>query len=177
MMTPSEAHDTAWQRDPSHDQMTVDCCLALAQTHQVLNWKRRYSDKTQEYSLKFVGMEQFCVLERGPPFFADILLRWDHAEKSPSGGQNISSVFAAYEVKPKIYSAGAVVRQARVMNERLRAWSPDSDGTFVEIIAQADDPLIPLTVLIYDRPILIWDGSILKRIGGAALSDVPWRRR
>lgn len=164
-MTPSEAHDSAWKREPSHDEMTLSCLRAMRLNFQSLRWR--------EYKTEHVGTlsqsraEALCSGGHGKPFFADILLRWDFEEEQKhTSDKRRFSVYGAYEIKPKIYSVGAILRQVEMQKLRLTEWAQggfQKGEAFVDVIVKADDPLVELLVNLGERSVLTWDGSKISR--------------
>jgi hypothetical protein len=70
-----------------------------------------------------------------------------------------------FEVKPKIHSCGALLRQLKVQDFCLSRAYPDPMVRLLTVpIIKADDPLFPLLkrMIGNSRRIITWDGSELK---------------
>lgn len=158
-MTPSEAHESAWQRDSSHDEMTIACRDILEKTW--LTTTLIEFQKTELYHRDSIEVEHFFHSSSGPRFFADIMIRFF---RNPERASRSHFRYAVFEIKPKIYSAGALLRQIKVQEERTKAWitsnsSAYGDSTFVEAIVRRDDPMIDIYTRLSRKPVMAWDGS------------------
>lgn len=158
-MTPSEAHESAWQRDSSHDEMTIACRDILERTW--LTTTHIEYQKTELYNRDIIDVEHFFHSSSGPRFFADIMIRFYRNRERASRSRFRHAVF---EIKPKIYSAGALLRQIKVQEERMKAWiASDSnaygDSAFVEAIVRRDDPMIDIYTRLSRKPVIAWDGA------------------
>lgn len=162
-MTPSDAHESAWQRDPSHDEMVIKCRDAL-ESQWLTTTVTKYGT-TEEYRRDLCECEFFCHGQSGPRFFVDLMLRFSRATDNRKNEYR----YGVFEIKPKIHSAGALLRQIKVQEERMSAWIKSdqnrawSDTFFVWPIVRHDDPLIDSYVKMSRRPILAWDGKELIR--------------
>jgi hypothetical protein len=170
-MTPSEAHDTAWKRDVGHDQMTIECRNLLEKRWARFSW-RVEKDRREPHSLTGIWCEHFFVCEKGPRFFADIFAKWeceyesvhaDHTSRGPVKRITAHShaVYVAFEIKPQIHSAGALLRQVRVQRERLSTWLGYKANTeiFVWPLVPADDPLLEIYIEMSGMSAITWDKS------------------
>lgn len=99
-------------------------------------------------------------------FFIDLYAVWD-AEWKQAGKKNKdyeithnSIISVAFEIKPKIYSAGALLRQAHVQKQRLMALQKPGDQLVRPVVAKTD-PLVGLFAELSERPFYTWDGSRL----------------
>jgi hypothetical protein len=159
-MTPSAAHDSAWQREPGHDLMTIACRDLIEANLKTVEFK------SLEYSLVGAFCEYFFK-EGGKRWFADILVKWTRLEEN----LRTRSIYAVYEIKPKLFSAGAAFRQKLVQDQNLSEWVSSSqdysnDLTFVEVIARDGDPLIDAYLKLTRGSILVWSeekGSLDRR--------------
>lgn len=167
-MTPSEAHESAWQRGIEHDEMTIACRDLLERRWLSLNWSvSSYRDEPRPHKISGIWCEEFFSSERGPRWFADILVRWTCEYEDDRKNKQTHIIYGVFEIKPKLYSAGAALRQRAVQKERLSAWvkSIDADAydryhTFVEVIATEGDPLIKTYVDLGRCSLLVWDGAM-----------------
>lgn len=166
-MTPSEAHETAWQRDAGHDDMTIACRNIIERTWKTLDVPVSYSKKIRTHQIAGAWCEAFFESERSHHcWFADILVKWECEYENDGKTKLTNTVYGVFEIKPKLFSAGAAFRQKIVQEKRLSAWARDLDphhasndySTFVEIVAAAGDPLIETYVELSRRSILVWDG-------------------
>jgi hypothetical protein len=163
-MTPSGAHDSAWQREPEHDEMTIACRDYIEREFKQFHIAER--DKVHVHELVGVWCETFFPEGRGT--FADILARWTCKYRNyESGPEQTRQLYIAYEIKPKLYSAGAAYRQAQVLLQRLKAWASDShsydDTHLTFVIAREDDPLVHTYLNLSRGSIYLWDGTQLRR--------------
>lgn len=170
-MTPSEAHESAWQRGIEHDEMTIACRDIIEKGWLSLNWNvSSYKEERRPHEIKGIWCEHFFVSEKGPRWFSDILAKWVCEYEGYNKQKEIHNIYGVFEIKPKLYSAGATLRQEAVQRERLRAWVNSVDGhggynttTFVEVIATEGDPLIKTYVDLGRRSLLVWDGAMSLR--------------
>jgi len=155
-MTPSEAHESAWKREPGHDEMVVDVKEYLESLGE--KWVQRPDSKSRGSlcSLIWSDCEAYIEGDGGNiGFFADIFLQWRAEDSSYEAVQ-------CFEIKPKIHSCGALLRQLKVQNSRMRHRYTNSQNTVVLItvpVIRHDDPLFPTLRRMMKSPIMTWDGE------------------
>jgi hypothetical protein len=146
--------------------MTLAVHRYLRKHWDKFTWTTTYSH-TIECTLAGSECESFCQPKTtSRAFFADILLWWDgELHKSPF------RLFGAIEIKPKIYSCGAVLRQWKVQERRLKEWTEWAGGSFVRAVVSSDDPLCQLLADLSGRTILTWDGTRLSSVSPTEEGD------
>jgi hypothetical protein len=163
-MTPSGAHDSAWQREPEHDEMTIACRDYIEREMTTFHLMER--DKVHVHELVGVWCETF--FPEGNTF-ADILARWECKYRDyDRGPEQTRRVYAAFEIKPKLYSAGAAYRQKQVLLQRLKAWASDPHTTYHDthltyVIAREGDPLVQTYLNLSRGSIYLWGGESLRK--------------
>lgn len=176
-MTPSEAHDSAYGRTPEHDQMVVDIYELLQTNAKALPYHPVFTTgygevkDSHEYDSGEIECERMYS-GHGSTFFADLaVLRWsDHAEDAKSKPKRFSH-HLILEMKPKIYSAGAVLRQVKAQKAQADRWI-ESDKAAHEWFRQEawatvapvftrGDPLIGLFARMAEESqvYFIWDAA------------------
>lgn len=142
-MTPSDAHESAWKRSPEHDQFSLEVFRFLKQMPF-------FTLRSVIYKQKFVENEALIQRKGGGIWFAD-LLWWGEGEENGLRSQ----LALVFELKPKIYSAGALIRQLRVqeMNTKSHDSRFGSPPKFMVIpVVPKGDPLLPVFAE-------MWNGS------------------
>lgn len=152
-MTPSEAHESAWKREPGHDEMVVECREMLLSPRRI----SKHKGDTAEYCpVIWTECEAYLKYkDRNHGFFADIMMIWEAPSKK-------FRAVELFEVKPKIHSCGALVRQLKAQDSCLEmAYGHEIVRLLTLPIVREDDPLFPLLrrMIGRTRPIISWDGS------------------
>lgn len=118
--------------------------------------------------LHHASAEQLFTSKSGRMFFADIALAYHARFFNPRDGERglYCEVWDLFEIKPRIHSAGAVLRQLAVLQHYLNAWtkarrgnSPDGATGSVHVVVQASDPLAQTLSDLGGIPVLTWDGT------------------
>jgi hypothetical protein len=167
-MSPSEAHDSAWQRTPEHDEMVYACWQWLNSTRRPMTAKiGEYRPTTVTLSFEGAWMEHHMVAPKERPFFADILAHYSYEEQIGDRKPEARRFYRVFEIKPTIYSAGALLRQVRVQKDRLKKWHADQYSTNSDVwaIVSAGDPLAQLFANMAREPVLLWGGKDIKQLG------------
>jgi len=159
-MTPSGWHDDARNRDAGHDEMQI-AVFDWLKDHAVYRGQDGYEDR--------VGLYFEC------PFYArghivawgDVVELWEKPQYETSKKRR----YIVWEIKPKIYSVGAVIRQCRSLVDAVEAANNDSanrrrfpsgisfDDPIVYPIVRSDD--LKLSMLRHVYHALAWDGERL----------------
>jgi hypothetical protein len=159
-MTPSEAHNSAWQRGMDHDEMTIACRDFIETSNPWLH----LNAMGKAYQRGAVECEQFFTPDKGPRFFSDITVNY---YRRPWAHRDSQAFFLRlFEIKPKIYSAGALMRQVAVQRERAKVFMEsdrgDIEGIKVSPIVLEGDPLLPTYRKLSRETVYVWDGTRLK---------------
>ena len=159
-MTPSGWHDDARNRDAGHDEMQI----------AVFDWLKyrpiypRRDDCDERIGLYF---ESPFYVRGNIVAWGDIVELWEKPQYETSKNRR----YIVWEIKPKIYSVGAVIRQCRSLADTVEAANKDSashrrfpsglsyDEPVVIPIVRADDP--KLSMLRHVWHALAWDGEQL----------------
>lgn len=139
--------------------MTLACMRLLRALWPTLQWN--HFGEPRLYKLGYSRCEDFLESDNRRGFFADILFRWDH-EEDYAGMKEMRHVYGAFEIKPQIFSCGAVLRQIAVQKSRLQTWAGSqqhSDGSFVELVVKKEDPLLKMLIEMRERSVMTWDGA------------------
>lgn len=173
-MTPSEAHDTAYTRTPEHDEMVASVYEFLQERGCPFEpgYRMRYGDrkKIHTYANGWAECEKMYVGKR--TFFADVaVVRWsdDSSGYSLRDSEHRYSHHLILEIKPKIYSAGAVLRQVKAQQNLINEWCEDLTerngdksawGTAAPVFKRGD-PLIDLfeRMIEKDMTYFVWDAA------------------
>src|SRR5215207_9376995 len=115
-MTPSEAHNSAWQRDAGHDEMVIGVMNWFKKRKQQWDWKSPETGEEVEGNLVRVEVEKHCT-GSGRSFFIDICLVYEAMEETYKLRHAV-----CLEVKPTIHSAGALMRQLAFQNVNLKQY-------------------------------------------------------
>ncbi|MDZ7883036.1 MAG: hypothetical protein U5N53_09025 [Mycobacterium sp.] len=102
-MTPSAAHDSAWQRGADHDEMGI----------AVRDYVRANFKRFEGEALDTVQCERLFSPNKGSQFFGDVVAEYQ-------GGS-----VRVFEIKPKIYSAGALAARSP---SSANVWSRSTSG-------------------------------------------------
>lgn len=164
-MTPSEAHDSAWRREPGHDEMALAVLREVRAQWPTLRVRRRHSNEPDEAPLEWSGAEVLFHTDKGHRWFADIALRFDRP-REPRTDRLQEPHWRILEIKPRIHSAGALIRQLRVQEENALGLKPIGSSYSrptcdVLPVVRSDDPLAQLVADLWECSILTWDGSRL----------------
>lgn len=124
LMTPSEAHDSAYTRTPEHDEMVASIYEHLQEHGCPVGFNYHVKGATAQpskpYQHSWVECEKMYTGQRS--FFADIaIVQWADDKGTFKDGCRYSHHFLL-EVKPKIYSAGAVLRQVKAQEALISEW-------------------------------------------------------
>lgn len=166
-MSPSDAHDSAWRRDPGHDAMQLAVMRELVRSRRSVPRPDR-PDGDGACFLGHAAAEHLFKHKSGRMFFADIALIYEARFPHPHDSTwNVDcEVWDLFEIKPRIHSAGAVLRQLAVLEHHLKAWT-DARSTSpglrvagsVHVVVQASDPLAQTLSDLGGIPVLTWAGS------------------
>jgi hypothetical protein len=159
-MTPSEAHDSAYTRTPEHDEMVASIYEYLQEHGCPIEFSYRVkgpSAAVKMYRNSWVECEKMYTGRRS--FFADIaIVQWADDVGTFKDGCRYSHHFLL-EVKPKIYSAGAVLRQVKAQEALISEWCRELESrepgeavwknqrsarSCVAPVFSAGDPLLPV---------------------------------
>lgn len=185
-MTPSEAHDSALNRESGHDEMQEAILAALEK-----DWLEVIGLKVTDSKLKVAWPRVFKQAEalyagKFGVAFADIALVF----KQPNGARTntwkdakgvtrsveepvraVGQHHIVLEIKPRIYSPAALLRQCRMLEHRLSACSPFVEQRHecsfeVFPVVPVADPALNRFVALAGRQyeILTWDGSKLEQV-------------
>ena len=164
-MTPSGWHDDARNRDAGHDEMQIavfDYRRALSMEDML----GRPDTPIEGYSYRRKGIFFEYPLIRDEQILAwgDIVEVWEKKiSKEPT-----QIIHKIYEIKPKIYSVGAIVRQCdslRRTGERCGYYDRHSgrrDELTVHVFPVVMDGDPKLSMLQHVCPTLAWDGKRLR---------------
>jgi len=159
-MTPSGWHDDARNRDAGHDEMQI-AVFDYLQDKPVLHGMDGYNDRIGLYFESPFYVRGHIVA------WGDIVELWEKPERETWKRRR----YIVWEIKPKIYSVGAVIRQCRSLVDAVEAANKDSvshrrapssisyDDPIVIPIVQSDDP--KLSMLRHVRHAITWDGERL----------------
>jgi hypothetical protein len=155
-MTPSEAHDSAWKREAGHDEMQ----LAVANNLAARSLRHATGDSVTSYRAVGVRHEVLFQRREGRAFFVDTVITY-----RPSG--NIDdcgpTVHWLLEIKPKIYSAGALLRQCKVLKQCIGEWKAEnrsSDLYRVVPVVPVGDPLLETLCQMAGTGVYVWDDHV-----------------
>lgn len=132
-----------------------------------------YGDKKKRMEYEESWAECECMYDEGKLFFADISVqRWSDIESSRYSHHMI------LEIKPKIYSAGALLRQIKVQKRNIDALlktraensdfrigrSLESWATVAAVVTHGDPSLDLFMRMVDDSQVVFtWNGSSLMR--------------
>lgn len=162
-MTPSEAHDSAWQRDPGHDEMQLAVMRWIERNLKELKFKLSGFEGPQAFALEYVCAEMMFTARGVGTMFADIAAAYTKDEEV-NGKRSTMRVLVVLEIKPKIHSAGSVIRQVAMLEARLRRYGQaiDSINDFhTHPVVRANDPKAQILADLMQRSISTWDGERL----------------
>ena len=150
-MTPSQWHDDVRNRDAGHDDMQI----------AVFDYLRDLAISREGYDRQGVWFEHPFLRHGQVIAWADIFEVWDpkpvHQATYPKPAQK----YFAWEIKPKIYSVGAVVRQCISLEIAAAAALTGRGGTEPDItvcpIVKHDDP--KLSALRHVFRAVAWTGE------------------
>ncbi|HET6608856.1 MAG TPA: hypothetical protein VFG62_19430 [Rhodopila sp.] len=138
-MTPSEAYETGRARDAGHDNMQARLMLRLRDNPIAWDGDEKPRD------VDILAEQPIEVSAGRIVAFADI------AERATfEGGKN---AWRIYEIKPSIGSAGALVRQCRVLEQLLSGRA----AIVIPVVMGNDPKLGDFKILWDDRIILMSD--------------------
>lgn len=156
-MTPSGWHDDARNREVGHDEM------------QLSVWRYLKRKKLESIELKgdvFAPVGVFLEY----PFehngrviaFADICSVWRAAK--PDYNNNYRFAYTAYEIRPRIQSAGAILRQCSSLRVVIESRPSGTTKPFVSVIpvVPRTDPGLPLLEEMFSDygPVWTWDDPL-----------------
>jgi len=152
-MTPSAAHDQAYRREDGHDEMQL-------QVHQLLTEIRVPLKGPRIACENFFSHIEYPFESGGVvKGFADVVAEFGVARDGRREGTD--QTFQIFEIKPIIYSAGAVIRQCRVLESMARWVLHDEHGRrqkfSVVPVVQWNDPLFDILEAMSPYPVLAWD--------------------
>lgn len=153
-MSPSEAHDSAYNRTPDHDLMVVEVYEDIKEKG-TCDWKPGYRVSSKSEVIEYEHGEVECerLYSGRRTFFADVAVySWSNVEEG--SGRKLYEHHLILEVKPKIYSSGAALRQVKQQQNLLGAWMESQDDTAwgyrrperwgtVAPVFRHDDPELP----------------------------------
>lgn len=162
--TPSEAYDSA-RHDAGHDEMQLavlnmvmnDKGLPIPTRSVIkqLNDGVREESKISETDLTVRTKAEMMFSSEGRrSFFVDVCQTYTNVKPNYNGIRECRFI-AAYELKPKIYSCGAIIRQIQMLRQRLFAWSPYGCRVIVIPVLFKNDPKLDLFSQMCDA--FIWE--------------------
>ncbi len=154
-MTPSRWHDDASDRDAGHDEMQ----LSVLQYLRSKKPEPLEGEQGAKYERHYVGAE-YPFVSRGQVIaFADICEVWRKDRKDYD--RSYKYFYVAYEIKPKIYSVGAVIRQCLALEQAIirSGTGGDPAGSRCNVIpvVSRDDPKLGMLAAMYDGSVWTWD--------------------
>jgi hypothetical protein len=159
-MTPSGWHDDARNRDAGHDEMQI-AVFDYLKDRLHLRGKDDYEHRIGLYFESPFYVRGHIVA------WGDIVELWEKPQYETSKKRK----YIVWEIKPKIYSVGAVIRQCRSLADAVEAANRDSvshrrapsgiyyDDPMVLPIVRSDDP--KLSMLRHVWHAVAWDGEHL----------------
>ena len=132
-LTPSGWHDDAYRRDAGHDEMQARCWRLVQEDQTPIQHGRvQYA-----YYGAFV---EYPFTDRGRLIgFADVAVVYQSEEtKSTSYGTFYKRYYRFYEIKPRIHSVGAVIRQCKAT--RILASRSGFENFTVAAVIRSGDP-------------------------------------
>jgi hypothetical protein len=158
-MTPSGWHDDARDRDAGHDEMQIAVFDHL-QGNPVVRGMNGYEDRIGMYFESPFYVRGHIVA------WGDIVELWEKPQYETAKKRR----YVVWEIKPKIYSIGAVIRQCRSLADVVGASQKDRmtrgsshnlfyDDPIVLPIVRSDDPKLSMLRHVCDA--MAWDGERL----------------
>jgi hypothetical protein len=153
-MTPSQWHDDASGRDAGHDEMQIAVFDYLRDTPSG-RLPLRECEGCTRVAVRF----EHPFVQRGKVIaWGDVVEIWDEEKELYP-----KRTYVVWEIKPKIYSVGAVVRQCVALKIAAKAATLDRNGrqseTLVVPIVRFDDPKISALRHVFCAA--AWDGESL----------------
>ena len=164
-MTPSGWGDAAQERDAGHDEMQARVyrdLLRMTEAKEFVIRRRvnQFSSERKDFIANYVEVERPFVADGRLIGFADIAVQFKHEEEYGHTKEIRRTIWwLYYEIKPRIYSVGAVIRQCkateinagRAQTAAQRARSGSSEGTGFDVMAVVydDDPKTELLRELY----------------------------
>ena len=139
MKAPSSWHDDAQGRDAGHDDMQLHILNSIGGLLPTVEHKDHVYTFARAYA------EAPCISGGSIIAFTDVLAKYTRDEPNPQLGPKATRTLTHrihLEIKPKIYSAGACVRQAYALEHAIKKartgdyWASDE----IVIAVWADDP-------------------------------------
>ena len=153
--SPSSAYAEADRRGPDHDAMQIAFYrwrLKARRRHQAEEWE----DK--KYTVHSIEPEMPILGKYGIRGFADVAEGWQQIG-APEGVE----LLVVYEIKPKIFSCGALIRQLKVLKNIVSNYAVAQINFKLAVITaavlRADDPKLPDFRELWSGPIFLWDGQ------------------
>lgn len=162
-ITPSGWHDDARGRDAGHDQLQIEVWRYLKEHGETEAKAKSYP--LEEYRRTSVDVEHPFVVGGRISVFADVCEVFVH---SPMIGNDIARrrhLFRIFEIKPKVWSAGAAIRQATAIYHAVWKWRESREAyqpplVSVAIVVPFDDPKLLLLREMYHGQVWAWkDGG------------------
>ena len=159
-MTPSGWHDDARNRDAGHDEMQI-AVFDYLKDKPVVHGMNGYEDRIGLY------FESPFYVRGNIIAWGDIVELWEKPEHETWKKRR----YIVWEIKPKIYSVGAVIRQCRTLADAVQAANKDVstrsrgfshisfDDPIVLPIVRSDDPKLSMLRHVCDA--IAWDGESL----------------
>jgi hypothetical protein len=154
-MTPSGWHDDARNRDAGHDEMQIAVFDHL-QDNPVVRGMNGYEDRIGMYFESPFYVRGHIVA------WGDIVELWEKPQYETAKKRR----YVVWEIKPKIYSIGAVIRQCRSLADVVGASQNDRMTRGSSHNLFYDDPIV-LPIVRSGDPKL----SMLRRVCGAIAWD------
>ncbi len=179
-MTPSEAHETALIREEGHDAMQLAVFRHLrsgAMAKRICNARFGYKDvRALECERMWLSAEMLYSGRFGVTF-ADIAMRYavpqtDTDKDGKAVRHDDDLVDLILELKPRIISAAAVIRQVEMMRHKIRQFTPWRENRgyvshapeyrfSVVPVVPRDDPKLAELLELFDGQVAGWDGENL----------------
>lgn len=152
-MTPSQWHDDARNRDAGHDDMQI----------AIFDYLRDLPAEREAGVRQGVWFEHPFARDGRVVAWADILEVWDPKPVASGTYPKPKQRYVIFEVKPKIYSVGAVIRQCEALeiaiSATFRARTDGGPDIKVMPIVKHDDPKLSALRHVYHA--IAWNGERL----------------
>ena len=160
--TPSGWHDDAKNRDAGHDEMQIEVFDYLVQSRHYEE-RRRTGENDALITSGYIGFEEPLLIRGSIVAWADIYERW---LETPGKFKFRQPRFFLYEIKPVIYSVGAIIRQCVALANIASVALGDSLGMKASVrvfaVVPAQDPKIDMLKHVYPS-VAEWTGHAFNR--------------
>lgn len=150
-MSPSQAHDEAYQRSPAHDAMQVDFYKYMESLFEIRIVTVEQDDgRVFEYKADFIEAEASFIVNNAIIGFADIV------QVLVSKDTDVRLI-EIYELKPSIDTIGGLVRQCKVLHHQAERFFLKKRQIRVIPVVPYDDPALPDFWLLWGHLVAKWD--------------------